>query len=61
MISSHPQSKYQMEGIKSTLEVEVHKQTTMDHKTIKFTNHNSNHGWGHVFFKYNPLRATPRD
>jgi hypothetical protein len=61
MISSQPQSlPNSHEGIKSTLEVEVHKQTTMDHTTIKFTNHNSNSN-SHDYwqqpkvFNYSPL------
>jgi hypothetical protein len=50
MISSQPQSKYQiaMKASSQHLKVEVHKQTTMDHTTIKLTNHNSNiniHGY----------------
>jgi hypothetical protein len=51
MISSQPQNKYQiaMKATSQHLKFEVHKQITMDHTTIKFTNHNSNHGPGHVF------------
>jgi hypothetical protein len=61
MFSTSKQIPNSHEGIKSTLEVEVHKQSTIDHTTIKFTNHNSNNNNNHGYwqqpkvFTYSPL------